>query len=443
MNTMYRRMICTYLIGAWAVTSVQAQDWSKVTIRTVPLADNLYVLVGGGGNVALLVGEEGALLVDTGYEQTIEKITAAVKAVTDKPIRLVVNTHWHFDHVGGNEALAKSGSVIIAHENARKLMSEDRHVAVIDTDVPASPAGALPVVTFADSMTLHWGNEEVRIIHVPAAHTDNDCIVHFTKSNVLHMTDTWFNGMFPFIDLNAGGSLDGVVHAFDLALTLVDDKTKIIPGHGPGADLADLREYHGMLVTVRDRVRAMKVEGKTRDEIIAAKPTKEYDPKWGKSWLDPDTWVGLVYDAMNRSATSSNDLEAIKRFRAAHDRAALALDAHAMAALWSEDGIILPPGSPPVVGKEAVERFLNDNYSSAEGARYIRNKHDYIDTRIVGEWAFESGAFDAAWMAGDSDEPFTMRGNMLRVLRRQPDGTWRCARAAWNIHDQSGPTDTD
>jgi glyoxylase-like metal-dependent hydrolase (beta-lactamase superfamily II)/ketosteroid isomerase-like protein len=370
-------------------------------------------------------------------------VTAAVKAATDKPVRLLVNTHWHFDHVGGNETLAKAGAVIVAHENVREQMNADRHVAVIDTDVPASPAVARPALTFTDTLTLHWGDEVIRLIHVPAAHTDGDCIVHFTKANVLHVGDIWFNGMFPFMDLNAGGSLDGIVAAFDLALSLVDEKTQIIPGHGPGADLADMREYRNMLATVRDRVHALRDQGKTRDEIVAAKPTAEFNAKWGRSWLDADTWVGLVWDTMERAAQSGSDLSGIEAFRTAHDRAAAALNADALVALWTQDGIMLPSGLPPIVGKEAIGRFLHDTYASAEGAAYIRNEHKYLDTKVVGQWAFESGVFDTAWKTGASEEPFTMRGSMLRVLRRQPDGTWKCARAAWNIRDQSGPTETD
>ncbi len=282
-----------------------AQDWSKVEVQTVRLTDSVYVLAGAGGTMAVLVGEDGPLLVDSGYKETAEKTAAAVKAITDKPIRLVINTHWHFDHVGGNEALVKAGAIIIAHENVRKQMSADRHVAVIDTDVPASPPAARPAITFADSLTLHWNGEDVRIMHVPNAHTDGDSMVFFSKANVLHMGDTWFNGMYTFMDINAGGSLDGVIRAFDLALTLADDTTVIIPGHGPKADVAGLREYRTMLVTVRDRVRALKAQGKTRDEVIAAKPTKEYDAKWGQSWLDPDTWVGLIFDTMKLPSSRS------------------------------------------------------------------------------------------------------------------------------------------
>jgi len=277
-----------------------ADDWSKVELQTVPLADNVYGLAGGGGNIAFSVGEDGVLLVDSAYAELVEKTTAAVKAVSNRPIRLVVNTHWHFDHAGGNEELAKGGAIIVAHENVRKRMSEDRHITVIDRDVPASPDAALPVITFAESLTFHWNGDEVRVLHVPNAHTDGDSIVYFRKANVLHVGDTWFNGMYPFFDVNAGGSLDGLVKALDRALTLPDEETKIIPGHGPLSNAVELKRYRDMLATVRDRVRALAEQGKSRAEIIAAKPTKEFDGKWGNSWLDADTWVGLIYDGMMR-----------------------------------------------------------------------------------------------------------------------------------------------
>jgi glyoxylase-like metal-dependent hydrolase (beta-lactamase superfamily II) len=159
---------------------------------------------------------------------------------------------------------------------------------------------ALPAITFDESLTIHWNGQEVRMLHVPNAHTDGDCLVHFPDANVLHVGDVWFNGMYPFIDVNVGGSIDGLVKACDRALELADAKTKIIPGHGPVSDAAELRTYRDMLAAVRDRVRELVAQDKSREEVIASKPTKEFDEKWGRSWLTPDTWVGLVYDGMTR-----------------------------------------------------------------------------------------------------------------------------------------------
>ncbi len=286
------------LLSVSLTSPLQAQDWSKVRIHTVPLAENLYVLAGGGGNIALLVGEDGALMVDTGFEQLAEKITEAVGEVSKNPVRMVINTHWHFDHVGGNEHLAKTGAVIVAHKSTRKLMTEKRFIAVIDREMEPSPAAALPVITFDSPLTFHWNGEKVDVFPIEPAHSDGDCLVFFRTANVLHVGDTCFNGMYPFMDVNAAGSLDGMVAALDRALTLTDDKTTVIPGHGRLLNSVELKTYRDMLATVRDRVRALIDQGKSRAEIIAEKPTKEFDDRWGQSWLDADTWVGLVFDGM-------------------------------------------------------------------------------------------------------------------------------------------------
>ena len=301
MNAAYRNVIPILLVTVGMAGPLAAQDWAKIEIHTIPLTDNLYVLANAGGNIALSVGEDGALLVDAGFEEMGEKVIAAVKAVNPRPLRLVVNTHWHFDHVGGNEQLVRAGATIIAQENVRKQMSAERYITVIDRRMPPSPAAALPDITFTDALTLHWNGDEVQVRRVPPAHTDGDVIVLFRKANVLHVGDTWFNGMYPFIDVSAGGSLNGMVRALDQALELADEKTKIIPGHGPVANKTELKQYRDMLATVRDRVHALIDQGKSRDEIIAAKPSKEFDGRWGRSWLDPDTWVGLVHDGMTRT----------------------------------------------------------------------------------------------------------------------------------------------
>ena len=195
---------------------------------------------------------------------------------------------------------SKAGACIVAHENVRKKMSAEQHLDHIDRTVPPSPAAALPTITYTDAMTLYLDGEEVRIIHVEPAHTDGDSFILFRKANVLHVGDTFFNGEYPFIDVRAGGSLDGLIKAAARALELADQHTKIIPGHGPQSTKAGLQAYHDMLVTARDRIGALVKQGKSRDEVIAAKPTQELDPKWAGQAFPPDMWVGIVYDAMVR-----------------------------------------------------------------------------------------------------------------------------------------------
>ncbi|HUU96512.1 MAG TPA: MBL fold metallo-hydrolase [Phycisphaerae bacterium] len=300
MHTNRQFVIAALLTVGGLVTQLPAQERPEIEVRTVQLAENVYMLAGAGGNLALSAGDHGALLVDSEYAQLTEKVTAAVKEVCETPIRFVINTHWHFDHVGGNEAFTKAGALIVAHENVRKRMSSAQVLEPMERQVPPSPAAALPVITYADALTFHWNGDQVQVIHVEPAHTDGDSLVYFRKANVLHMGDVWFNGMYPFIDVNAGGSIDGMVKAAERGLALANDKTKIIPGHGPLSNVKELREYRDMLATVRDRVRPMVREGKSREEVIAAKPTKDLDEKWGRGGFGPDMWVGIVYDGMSK-----------------------------------------------------------------------------------------------------------------------------------------------
>ncbi len=278
--------------------SAFAQNFDEIKIESIPMASNVYMLTGSGGNLGLSVGDDGAFLIDDQFAPLTEKITAEVRKHTDKPIRFVVNSHWHGDHTGGNENLGKAGAIIVAHENVRKRLSTEQFMKAFNRTVPPSPEAALPVVTFQDSITFHWNGDEIQVIHVEPAHTDGDSVLYFKKANVLHTGDTYFNGMYPFIDAGSGGSIDGMIRAADRTLKFGDDQTKIIPGHGPPSNKAGLREFQAMLKTARDRIQKLVNEGKTRDEIIAAKPTKDLDEKWGKGFMQPDRWVGIVYDGM-------------------------------------------------------------------------------------------------------------------------------------------------
>lgn len=275
-------------------------NWDSVSIRTIAAGPGVHMLVGAGGNLALAVGDDFAFLVDDQYEQLSAKILAAIRAATDKPVRFVVNTHWHGDHSGGNENLARTGIIIVAHDNVRTRMSTDQFIEAFKSTVPASPRGALPVVTFAESVTFHLGQETIHVVHVPPAHTDGDAIVHFTRANTLHMGDTFFNGRYPFIDLSSGGSFDGVINAVDAGLRYANDSTKIIPGHGPLASRADLQKYRDVLAGVRDRIAPLIRQGMTREQVIAAKPTAEWDATWGAGFMKPDVFLGIVYESMKK-----------------------------------------------------------------------------------------------------------------------------------------------
>ena len=276
----------------------QEQDFSKVEVKAEKVAEGVYVLTGAGGNIGLSIGKSGSLVIDDQYAPLSDKILAMIKTLSPDPVRFVVNTHWHGDHTGGNENLAKTGAFLVAHENVRKRMGSEQFIALFNQKVPASPEAALPVVTFAEGVSFHWNGDEVRAYHVAPAHTDGDTVVQFVKADVVHMGDCFFNGMYPFIDTSSGGKVDGVVAAAERVLAGVSDKTRIIPGHGPVASKADLQAYRDTVKAIRDRVAKLKAEGKTKEAAVAAKPSAEFDAKWGQGFVKPDVFVGLVYDAL-------------------------------------------------------------------------------------------------------------------------------------------------
>jgi cyclase len=285
------------VLGGAGLLVAQA-NYDTVQVRSQPVSKGVYMLQGAGGNIGLLVGKDAAFLVDDQYAPLTPKILAAVKAITDKPVRFVVNTHWHGDHTEGNENLANAGVIVVAHDNVRIRMSTEQFLAAFNSKVPPSPPKALPQVTFSETVAFHLNDEDIHVVHVPPAHTDGDAIIHFTAANVLHLGDTFFNGMYPFIDVSTGGSLDGMIGAANAALRYVNDSTKIIPGHGPLGTRADLVAYRDMMIKIRDRVAPLVKQGKTREQVIAAKPTADLDAKWATGFLKPDVFLGIVYDGM-------------------------------------------------------------------------------------------------------------------------------------------------
>lgn len=285
------------------VPTVSAQatvNYDTVQVRTVPVAKGVYLLQGVGGNIGVSIGPDAAFLVDDQYAQLSEKVIAAVKALTDKPIRFLVNTHWHGDHSGGNENLANTGAVIVAHDNVRIRMSSEQFIAALNARSPASPPRALPIVTFTDAVAFHLNGDDIHVVHVSPAHTDGDAIIHFSAANVLHMGDVFFNGRYPLVDLSSGGSFPGIVTAVNAALRYANDSTKVIPGHGALATRADLVKYRDMLTTIQNRVAELIKAGKSRDQVIAAKPTRDWDATHGNGRITADMLVGFAYDSMKQ-----------------------------------------------------------------------------------------------------------------------------------------------
>lgn len=280
----------------------QQQDFSKVVVTSQQVADNIYMLTGSGGNIGALVGDDGIVIIDDQFAPLSPKIHEALAKLSPKPVRFVINTHYHFDHTGGNEVFGREGAIIVAQDNVRRRMSEKQVIELFKSETPPAPREALPVVTFTDDMGLHFDGEDLHVFHVPNAHTDGDALIMFAKGNVVHAGDTLFNGLYPFIDVGGGGSINGMISAADRVLGLVKDNTKIIPGHGPLATPKDFRAFRDMLVTVRDRVAKLVKDGKSADEAVAAQPTKDLDEVWGKGFLKPEQFVRVVYMDLSRPA---------------------------------------------------------------------------------------------------------------------------------------------
>lgn len=291
-------MIRNTLLLSLAPALLAAQNWDSITVRAQHLRGGVYMLTGSGGNIGLSVGSDAAFLVDDQYAPLTAKIVAAVASVTPHPIRFVVNTHWHGDHTGGNENLGKAGALLVAHENVRKRMSVEQFNSVFNRRTPPSPGGALPVVTFTDSVSFHINGEQLVAFHVPPAHTDGDVVIHFTGADVVHMGDTYFRSGYPFVDVSSGGHVDGVIGAADRVLAGCTPRTIIIPGHGAAAGCDDLRAYRNVVAAVRDRVRAGIARGQSLEQLKTAGLTADFDAQWGRGFIQPAVFVELVYRSL-------------------------------------------------------------------------------------------------------------------------------------------------
>lgn len=274
---------------------------ADVEIEAQRVADGIYMLSGRGGNIGLSVGDDATFIIDDQFAPLTEKIVAAIAEVTARPVDYILNTHWHFDHTGGNENFGESGALIMAHDNVRKRMAAGQFMAAFDRQIDPAPEIALPVVTFNDRLTLHANGQTIEGMHVEHAHTDGDTMVFFNEANVLHTGDTFFNGLYPFIDLESGGDVDGIIAAAAIAMQIGDAETKIIPGHGPLATKGDLQTYHDTMKAVRDAVSSMIADGKSLEQVLAAKPSAAFDETANRfGFLTPDQFVSTVYNSLTQ-----------------------------------------------------------------------------------------------------------------------------------------------
>ena len=274
-----RKTLLTVLFGLGPTLGAQV-NYDTVQVRAVQLVPGLHVLFGAGGNIGVSTGVDGTFIVDDQFAPLTSKIATAIRALTDKPVRFVVNTHWHGDHTGGNENLGNSGAVIVAHDNVRKRMSTEQFMAAFDRRVPASPHVALPVVTFAEAVTFHLNGDSIRVVHVTPSHTDGDVIVHFMKANVIHMGDVFNNSGFPLIDRSSGGTSLGIITAADMGYAMANAATRIVPGHGQVTDRERLRAWRNAVYAVRARVQKEVRARKTIDQILALTVSGEYAREW-------------------------------------------------------------------------------------------------------------------------------------------------------------------
>ncbi len=272
---------------------------THLELNTTRLTENMYVIHGSGGNVILSIGNDGIILVDDQYAPVTEKMMSLIANITNKPITFVINTHWHPDHVGGNERLGEAGAVIVSHENVRKRLNQDQFFEMINQTIPALSKKGLPIITFSDNMTFYQNNDEIRISYLDNGHTDGDSAVYFTQNNVIHVGDDFSDEAYPFMDLSTGGSIDGLISSLKSIISIINNDTKVVAGHSGISNQTKVKDYANMLIDVRSLISSMIKEGKSLDEIIQSKPTAQYDTTYRDySFIKPKDFVTNIYESL-------------------------------------------------------------------------------------------------------------------------------------------------
>ena len=290
-------MLRVLSVSALCVSSavISTAELHAQQIRTLDLGTGLHMIAGAGGNLAVSTGNDGMFLVDDQVAAVTPQLRDVLAGLGSETPRFIINTHWHGDHTGGNEAMGGDGSIIVAHENVRVRMSMPQFIEDLNNRTQASPEVALPAITFTSELTFHWNGDSITVRHLDPAHTDGDAIVIFHRANVIHAGDIFFNRLYPFIDRSSGGSAEGVIRAANEILELADPATRIIPGHGGIASRDDLVAYRNMLRAVVRNVRRLIDDGATLEEVIAARPSADYDDAWGQGFLNPENFLTILY----------------------------------------------------------------------------------------------------------------------------------------------------
>ena len=300
-------LIMIFTIGLLLLTlttlnlnDVNAQD-ENITINTTKLTDSIYMLKGSGGNILVSIGQDGVILVDDQFAPLTEKIKEAISKIMDKPVKFVINTHWHTDHVGGNENFGEAGAIIISHDNVRKRLSTEQFIDFLNKTVSPLPEKGLPIVTFSDNMTLYQNGDEIKINHVDHGHTDGDSIVYFTKNNVIHVGDDFNDKSYPFIDISSGGSIDGLISSLEAISSIINDETKVVSGHSEVSNKIKVIDFTNMLKDVRKNVNQMIKDGKSLEEIITSQPTSKYDEiYYDHTSRKPGEFVTFIYQSLTQ-----------------------------------------------------------------------------------------------------------------------------------------------
>lgn len=291
-----KKFLVLTLLLVFAAAAHAQTDFSKVQMKATKVNGNVYMLEGAGGNIGVSVGDDGLLIVDDQFAPLADKIRAALKGLADKKLHFILNTHWHGDHTGGNVAFGPEAT-IIAHDNVRKRLATEQKSEVFKSTTPPSPKEALPVITFNQSLSVHFNGEEIRAIHYPQGHTDGDSVIFFSASNVVHLGDDFFAGRFPFVDLESGGTVEGLTRNIGEIIAKIPEGAKLIPGHGPISTVDDLKSYHRMLQQTTEIVRQKIAGGKTLDQIKSEGLPAEWAP-WGTGFIKTDRWVETIYKSL-------------------------------------------------------------------------------------------------------------------------------------------------